>query len=156
MSNYHGLIPNFDPFIIHSVFIFVIRMTRRTASFRQTIINHKIAMKTTNRICKMLFLLTLLLGCGAAGRATSWEPTINQVVWKGDVKRLILLVETPDRPFYTPNAREEYDRMLNGENYTGLGCVGSARDFLIDNSGGKFRPQFIVAGPLRLSKSMGY
>lgn len=42
----------------------------------------------------MLFLLTLLLGCGAAGRATSWEPTINQVVWKGDVKRLILLVET--------------------------------------------------------------
>lgn len=104
----------------------------------------------------MLFLLTLLLGCGAAGRATSWEPTINQVVWKGDVKRLILLVETSDRPFYTPNAREEYDRMLNGENYTGLGCVGSARDFLIDNSGGKFRPQFIVAGPLRLSKSMGY
>ncbi|WP_302385404.1 M6 family metalloprotease domain-containing protein [uncultured Alistipes sp.] len=104
----------------------------------------------------MLFLLTLLLGCGATGRATSWEPTINQVVWKGDVKRLILLVETSDRPFYTPNAREEYDRMLNGENYTGLGCVGSARDFLIDNSGGKFRPQFIVAGPLRLSKSMGY
>lgn len=69
---------------------------------------------------------------------------------------LILLVETKERPFYTPNANEEYDRMLNGENYTGLGCAGSARQFLIDNSGGKFSPEFIVVGPLTLSKSMGY
>lgn len=28
--------------------------------------------------------------------------------------------------------------------------------FLIDNSGGKFSPEFIVVGPLTLSKSMGY
>lgn len=90
------------------------------------------------------------------GRAADWEPTINQTVFKGDLKRLILLVDTDDRPFYTPDANHEYDMMLNGENYTGLGCEGSAREFLIDNSGGQFRPQFIVAGPLRLSKSMGY
>lgn len=113
-------------------------------------------MKSTNLIPRLLFFLTLLAGCVTTSRAATWNPTINQVIWKGDVKRLILLVETPDRPFYTPNAREEYDQMLNGENYTGLGCAGSAREFLIDNSGGKFRPQFIVAGPLRLSKSMGY
>ena len=112
-------------------------------------------MKTFNLFCRTLFLL-LLVSLGPICRAASWEPTINKVVWQGDIKRLILLVETPDRPFYTPNAHEEYDRMLNGENYTGLGCVGSAREFLINNSGGKFRPQFLVAGPLRLSKSMGY
>lgn len=113
-------------------------------------------MKTTDLIRRTLVLLLLVFGGGQLCQAVPWEPTINQVVWQGDIKRLILLVETPDRPFYTPNAHSEYDQMLNGENYTGLGCVGSARDFLIDNSGGKFRPQFIVAGPLRLSRSMGY
>ena len=104
-----------------------------------------------------MLLSTLAVICSPMTcMADSWEPTINQTVFKGDMKRLILLVETEDRPFYTPNAQEEYDRMLNGENYTGLGCEGSAREFLIDNSGGQFRPQFIVAGPIRLSKSMGY
>lgn len=102
--------------------------------------------------------LLLLFACGLwhTVRAAGWEPTKNAVVWKGDIRRLVLLVETPDRPFYTPDAREEYDRMLNGENYTGLGCAGSARQFLMDNSGGAFRPQFQVVGPLRLSHSMGY
>lgn len=113
-------------------------------------------MKTTDLIRRSLVLLVFLFGCRHKCPASTWEPTINRVVWQGEVKRLILLVETADRPFYTPNANYEYDQMLNGENYTGLGCAGSARQFLIDNSGGKFRPQFIVAGPLRLSKSMGY
>lgn len=113
-------------------------------------------MKITDPIRRMLVLLFLALGTRLSCPAAPWEPTINQVIWQGDVKRLILLVETEDRPFYTPNANYEYDQMLNGEHYTGLGCAGSARQFLIDNSGGKFRPQFIVAGPLRLSRSMGY
>lgn len=113
------------------------------------------------RLTKLLTGATLLLLCSLicgrqTCRAADWEPTINQTVFKGDMKRLILLVDTEDRPFYTPDANREYDDMLNGENYTGLGCEGSAREYLIDNSGGQFRPQFIIAGPLRLSKSMGY
>lgn len=111
-------------------------------------------MKTYLSFFKALLLPAALWGL--AGQSFAWEPTVNPVVWQGDVKRLVLLVETADRPFYTPDAHEEYAQMLNGDNYTGLGCVGSARQFLVDNSGGKFRPQFIVAGPLRLSKSMGY
>lgn len=114
-------------------------------------------MKTKQVLLSTVLLSTLAVTCSSMTcMADSWEPTINQTVFKGDMKRLILLVETEDRPFYTPNAQGEYDRMLNGENYTGLGCEGSAREFLIDNSGGQFRPQFIVAGPIRLSKSMGY
>lgn len=113
-------------------------------------------MKTIDLIRKTLVLLLFVSGLRQACTAATWEPTINKVVWQGDVKRLILLVETKERPFYTPDANREYDRMLNGENYTDIGCVGSARQFLIDNSGGKFRPQFVVVGPLTLSKSMGY
>ncbi len=113
-------------------------------------------MKIIDLTGRILVLLLFFLGIGQTCPAVPWEPTINQVVWQGNAKRLILLVETKERPFYTPNANEEYDRMLNGENYTGLGCAGSARQFLIDNSGGKFSPEFIVVGPLTLSKSMGY
>lgn len=112
-------------------------------------------MRKLDLIRRTLFLL-LLFGIRLSGHAASWEPTLNQVSWKGEVKRLVLLVETRERPFYTPNANYEYNQMLNAEHYTGLGCEGSARQFLIDNSGGKFKPQFIVVGPLVLSKSMGY
>lgn len=105
-------------------------------------------MKIIDLTGRILVLLLFFLGIGQTCPAVPWEPTINQVVWQGNAKRLILLVETKERPFYTPNANEEYDRMLNGENYTGLGCAGSARQFLIDNSGGKFSPEFIVVGPL--------
>lgn len=100
----------------------------------------------------MLFLFLMKPAC----YAQDWEPTLNQTIFQGDCKRLILLVETKDRRFYTPDANAEYDAMLNGENYSGLGCVGSARQFLIDNSGGKFRPQFIVVGPIELSHTMGW
>ena len=81
------------------------------------------------RLTKLLTGATLLLLCSLicgrqTCRAADWEPTINQTVFKGDMKRLILLVDTEDRPFYTPDANREYDDMLNGENYTGLGCEG--------------------------------
>lgn len=115
-------------------------------------------MKMIRHFASAVLAVSLLLTPWIEGssHARNWTPTLNQTIFKGDCKRLVLLVETEDRPFYTQNANHEYDIMLNGENYTGLGCVGSAREFLIDNSGGKFRPQFIVVGPLRLSHSMGY
>lgn len=101
-------------------------------------------------------LLFLIAAARACAGDTYWEPTINGTVFQGDVKRLIILVESEDRRFYTPNANYEYDIMLNQPGYSGLGCYGSARDYFIDNSGGKFRPEFIIAGPVCLSNPMGW
>lgn len=113
-------------------------------------------MKTFRSLWGTLLVMLSLFVTKSICYAQDWEPTVNQTIFQGDCKRLVLLVETRDRRFYTPDANAEYDAMLNGENYSGLGCVGSAREFLIDNSGGKFRPKFVIVGPIELSHTMGW
>lgn len=81
----------------------------------------------------------------------------------GEVRSCVILLEYPDRPFSTakvaPGATEEerhaatrelFDRLCNEEGFSEYGARGSARDYYVAASNGKFTPQFDVYGPVKL------
>ncbi|MDE5942509.1 MAG: M6 family metalloprotease domain-containing protein [Muribaculaceae bacterium] len=74
----------------------------------------------------------------------------------GEPKSLVILAEFANVDFLTPDAKDYFTEMMNGEGYGLNGATGSARDYFIDNSNGKFKPTFDVFGPVKLSKPMSY
>ena len=86
---------------------------------------------------------------------TNWptRPTLNSVRKEGDVRGLVVLVQFSDVKFKRDNAHEEYSDYLNKEGYSNFYMSGSVRDFFIENSMGKYRPTFDVAGPITLKGS---
>lgn len=74
----------------------------------------------------------------------------------GSPRGLVLLIEYSDVAFTTPDANDAFSRMLNEEGYSELGAWGSARDWFIANSGGRFSPQFDVVGPITLTHPRAY
>ena len=72
-----------------------------------------------------------------------------------DVKGLVLLVEFKDKKFTVPQST--MNDMMNKEGYTDdNGSIGSARDYFIAQSYGKFKPDFDVIGPITLSNNLSY
>ena len=72
---------------------------------------------------------------------------------------LVILIEFNDRFFSRSNYAQVIDDMLNQPNYKGYDnsrygkFTGSVRDYFVDNSLGKFEPQFDVVGPVRVGYS---
>ena len=69
-------------------------------------------------------------------------------------KGLIILVEFNDKQFSRDDYKDIVIDMVNKEDYDGYVnssgkevFTGSVRDYFSDNSGGKFKPQFDIAGP---------
>ncbi|MFR9644500.1 MAG: M6 family metalloprotease domain-containing protein [Rikenellaceae bacterium] len=80
------------------------------------------------------------------------SPSVTRA--EGEIRGLVILVEFADEEFtYTS---DDFDRMLNDENYAENGGTGSARDFYSDNSMGQFEPSFDVVGPYTLNQNMAY
>ena len=73
-----------------------------------------------------------------------------------EFRSLVILVSFSDRDFSISNPRDAFDRMLNEEGYSENNAMGSARDYYVDNSNGKFNPHFDVVGPFQLSQSVFY
>ncbi len=72
----------------------------------------------------------------------------------GRQKVLIILVEYTDKHFtYTA---QDFKDMLCSPGYNGYGAAGSATDYFIENSAGRFIPEFEVYGPVELSNAMSY
>jgi len=69
----------------------------------------------------------------------------------GDRYFPVLVVETAD---YKSLDSAMFARMFNEEGYKGNGAFGSARDYFISSSGGKFRPTFDIY-PIKLPKEFG-
>lgn len=74
----------------------------------------------------------------------------------GEHKFLVILVEFSDLKFSVEDIANAYDSQLNSAGYSNNGAVGSARDYFIDNSSGKFSPAFDVYGPVCLPSSYKY
>ncbi len=74
----------------------------------------------------------------------------------GEQKALVIRVEYADVAFSTPDAGVRFSDMLNAEGYDTDGASGSARDYFIHSSGGRFIPQFDVYGPVLLSRDRSY
>lgn len=75
---------------------------------------------------------------------------------RGHIKTLVILAEFQDVKFSVANPRQTFTDLTNQSGYSGYGADGSVRDYYLDNSGGLFDPEFIVAGPVTLSKEMEY
>jgi len=91
---------------------------------------------------------------------SSSEPSLNLRLGNfpatGEQKSLVILVEFNDNSFQGPNANKAFSDLLNKEGYSENQATGSARDYFIDNSGGLFKPQFDVYGPVKLSNNINY
>ena len=74
----------------------------------------------------------------------------------GEQKAVVILVQYADVKFSCADPHDYFSRMLNEPGFSDLGGTGSARDFFMENSNGKFVPQFDVYGPVTLSNAMSY
>lgn len=76
----------------------------------------------------------------------------------GEQHTMVVLVEFNDRSFSTvSDAKQYYTDALNKENFTASnGATGSARDYFIASSKGKFQPYFDVYGPVKIDYSQYY
>lgn len=91
---------------------------------------------------------------------------MNKAIWSsydnppvtnfGDRKVLCIIANFTDSTFIVENPQQHFYNMLNQAGYSENGAIGSVRDYFIDNSGGLYRPQFDVYGPVTLSQSSAY
>lgn len=96
----------------------------------------------------------------ARSRAASYAASKSaSIAPLGDVYVPVLLVEYSDVKFKF--SKEVVSDFLNKENYEGYAnpiakSIGSAKDYFIAQSGGKFRPHFIVTDIVTLPNTMAY
>lgn len=83
---------------------------------------------------------------------------INDFPSTGSPKALVILVEFSDLNFSgVDDPRSFYNDMFNKRGFTwSNGATGSVADYYADNSFDAFTPDFIVAGPVKLSKPAYY
>ncbi len=74
----------------------------------------------------------------------------------GEQKVIAILVEYSDVKFELKNPRDYFSRMLNEPGFSDYGGTGSAKEYFEECSGGLFRPDFDVYGPLTLSRNMAF
>lgn len=95
----------------------------------------------------------------ARAAVNNTDMRINDFPTQGVQHSLVVLVQFSDCPFTTVggNPLQFYRDMLNKEGFTYTnGANGSARDFYVASSNGKFLPTFDVVGPITLPKSYSY
>lgn len=74
----------------------------------------------------------------------------------GKVKSIVLLIEYKDVKFGVTSPKDAFTNSLNKPGYSENGSTGSAYDYYTYNSGGKFDPEFVIAGPFTLKENMAY
>lgn len=74
----------------------------------------------------------------------------------GEKKFLVILVEFTDKKFSSTNPQTAFSDMLNKEGYSENEGTGSVKDYYVANSLGKFTPEYVVAGPVKVSQSSTY
>lgn len=74
----------------------------------------------------------------------------------GAPKSLVILVNFSDQNFVTPTPNDAFKTLLNEPGYSANGGTGSARDYFMASSYGKFTPDFDVVGPVTLPQTLDY
>ena len=74
----------------------------------------------------------------------------------GKSKALVILVNFADNEFTISEPRKTFERMLNEEGFSDFGATGSARDYFLASSDGRFDITFDVYGPVQLPGNMAY
>ena len=89
----------------------------------------------------------------------SLAPASNNVMKAaptGRKKVLVVLVEYQDVRFSVNDTQQAFHKMLNQEGYSENGGTGSARDYFMGCSYGKYEPDFDVYGPITLANNRSY
>lgn len=98
----------------------------------------------------------------AARRISIGTDTPNYFPHEGTPKALVILVEFSDTTFAVNDPVAAFNQYLNADAQTNAFNVnatrnyGSVSKYFSDMSGGKFKPQFDIVGPVKLSKSVSY
>ncbi|HEY5592846.1 MAG TPA: M6 family metalloprotease domain-containing protein [Paludibacter sp.] len=74
----------------------------------------------------------------------------------GTPKSLVILVNFSDTSFVTPTPQTAFTNLLNQDGYNTNGGTGSARDYFMSSTYGKFTPTFDVVGPYILPHKMAF
>jgi M6 family metalloprotease-like protein len=74
----------------------------------------------------------------------------------GSPKALVILVNFSDKAFTVPTPITAYQNLLTQVDYSANGGTGSAKDYFMASSYGKFAPNFIVVGPVTLPQTLDY
>lgn len=72
----------------------------------------------------------------------------------GIKKSLVILVNFSDRSYVVPSSNASFTNLLNQAGYSANGATGSAKDYFMASTYGKFTPQFDVVGPYTLNKTI--
>ena len=74
----------------------------------------------------------------------------------GAPKALVILVNFTDKSFVVPSPQVAFQNLVSQTGYSANGGTGSAKDYFMSASYGKFAPDFVVAGPVTLPQNMAY
>lgn len=74
----------------------------------------------------------------------------------GSPKALVILVNFSDKSFVTATPKTAFTNLLNESGYSSNGGTGSAKDYFMASSYGKFAPNFDVVGPYTLPNNLVY
>ena len=69
---------------------------------------------------------------------------------------LVILVNFKDTKFNASNTQVAMNDLMNSSNYTDNGATGSVRQFFSDQSGGQYKPDFDVIGPVTLANTVAH
>jgi len=74
----------------------------------------------------------------------------------GSPKSIVILVNFSDNAFVTPTPQTAFTNLLNQDSYSTNGGTGSAKDYFMASTYGKFIPEFDVYGPYTLPQPLNY
>lgn len=74
----------------------------------------------------------------------------------GSPKSLVILANFSDKSFKVSNPLTSFQNLCTQSGYSVNGATGSAKDYFISSSYGKFSPDFVVVGPVTLPKTLAY
>jgi len=79
---------------------------------------------------------------------------LNNFVKTGSAKSLVILVNFDDINF--SHSRSSFDDLLNKTGYASGNHIGSVKEYFQSNSMGAFSPEFVVVGPVTVSRNREY
>lgn len=74
----------------------------------------------------------------------------------GSPKSIVILVNFADKSFSIASPQAAFTSLLDQSGYSTNGGTGSARDYFMADSYGKFAPNFVVVGPVTLPQTLDY
>jgi M6 family metalloprotease-like protein len=74
----------------------------------------------------------------------------------GSPKALVILANYKDKAFAVTTPQTSYQNLLTQVGYSANGGTGSAKDYFMASTYGKFAPNFMVVGPVTLPQTLAY